>query len=288
MFICRSITIKRTNMKTNFLNQFKSLQALEKCFRTQKKCEEFLVKKRWGGRPTCPYCGCEKVYSRKNGRYLCAECHRSFSVLVGTIFQNTKLPLLTWFKAIYIIVNAKQGISSSQLSVLFGVTQKTAWYILHKIRLLLRDPEDDQDLESRSDFVEKSPKALLVKSPCRIHSKITKFVLPGSRIFEDTIICYQSLLDSERKEYGVEDPYPLHLEDKVIHGRRIVDYFWIQLKRMVMGVYHFFSALHLHQYVYEAVFRKQYMKLCNGERFQVVFKRVEQVYTYSMIRSPKQ
>lgn len=274
-------------MKTNFLNQFKSLQALEKCFRTQKMCEEFLAEKRWSGRPKCPYCGCEKVYSRKTGRYLCSECKRSFSVLVGTIFQNTKLPLLTWFKAIYMIVNAKQGISSSQLSVLFGMTQKTAWYILHKIRLLLCDSEDSQVFESQNDTIGELPKTLLTMSPSRIHSKIAKYVLPGSRLFEDTIICYQSLLDSERKEYGVEDPYPLHQDGKNVHDRRIVDFFWIQLKRMVMGVYHFFSVLHFHQYVYEAMFRKQCVKLCNGERFQIVFRRIEQVYTYGMIKSPK-
>lgn len=79
----------------------------------------------------------------KNGRYHCTACNKNFSCLVGTIFENTKLPLIKWFVGMYLISSHKKGISSHQLARDIEITQSTAWYMLQKIRLLY--PQSDAE-----------------------------------------------------------------------------------------------------------------------------------------------
>ncbi|MBR4135049.1 MAG: IS1595 family transposase [Bacteroidales bacterium] len=276
-------------MKNITIKCYDSLKDLTDYFCNQRTCCEYLAMKRWGGKPRCPYCGCETVYRRKDGRYACGDCSKSFSVLVGTIFQNTKLPLLTWFKAIYLVCNTRQGISSCQLSLLLGVTQKTAWYLLHKIRILLKDKNDDyQDIVSGSIEWRLSRKGRLfqmrvAKCPHQMHPEVLKFVKPGSRIVYDEIICYQSLSESELSIYNVEDPYPLGFKKGTNDSRRVVDAFWSQLKRMVMGIHHFISASHFHRYIYEALFRRVTRLMSAGRRFELFFEKIEQVVPYKLV-----
>lgn len=279
-------------MKATMFTEFNSLKDLSDHFKTQSSCLKYVAWKRWMGIPKCPYCDCTSVYHRRDGRYACGKCKNSFSVLVGTVFQNTKLPLLTWFKAIFLVCNSKQGISSCQLSLILGITQKTAWFILHKIRLLLRDSQDDfhdrvqGTIEQRESEKGNCFRIRVVDEPHQLHPGLIKFVEPESRIFKDPVICFQSLSESECLEYAVEDPYPLRLGVQKQHDRRILDVFWLQLKRMVMGVYHFVTAPHFHRYVYEALFRKKHMRSSMGIRFSEVLGRIEQVLPYRVV-SPK-
>ena len=79
----------------------------------------------------------KKIYSYKNGKtFKCAHCHKQFKVTIGTIFENSNIPLQKWFLTFYLIALSKKGISSVELSKTIGVTQKTAWYLLHKIRYI--------------------------------------------------------------------------------------------------------------------------------------------------------
>jgi len=97
---------------------------------------------RWNGAPVCPYCGSGKWYSIENGkRFKCGnkECYKKYSVTVGTVFHATNIPLRTWFPAMYLISAHKKGISSVQLAKDLGVTQKTAWFMNHRIRESLRE-----------------------------------------------------------------------------------------------------------------------------------------------------
>ncbi len=119
------------------LDKFNSLFSLITYFKDEETCKEFLVKQRWGnGDVICPYCGKHHCRRRFDGRFRCPECRRNFSVLVGTIFENTKISLVKWFIAMYHISSHKKGISSHQLARDLSVTQKTAWFILHKVRTL--------------------------------------------------------------------------------------------------------------------------------------------------------
>jgi len=97
----------------------------------------YLEKKRWGDAPKCPYCNSEKIktWSKKNW-YRCCHCENRnpFNIKTGTIFENSKIPLNEWLFAFYLIVTARKGISSMQISKELGITQKSAWFMCHRIR----------------------------------------------------------------------------------------------------------------------------------------------------------
>ncbi|MDY4705276.1 MAG: IS1595 family transposase [Prevotella sp.] len=116
-------------------------------FTSGDKCKQAIIESRWGvGKEqdiVCPYCGKHHCKMSKNGRFHCTGCNKNFSCLVGTIFENTKLPLIKWFLAMYFISSHKKGISSYQLARNIEVTQNTAWYMLQKVRLLY--PQSDAD-----------------------------------------------------------------------------------------------------------------------------------------------
>ena len=205
------VQTKTLKMKNTPLSKFRTLKALTRHFSDDRKCIDFLAEQRWHGKPVCPYCGCTAVYHRKDGRYACKDCKSTFSVLVGTVFQNTKLKLLQWFQAIYLIVNNKQGISSAQLAREIEVSQSTAWHVLHKIRILLRDEDDgfpDTVHGEKVDVNNGSGRPLVVRQltePLKLHPKILPFVQPSSRIFTDDYVCYQTLAESELEKYNVEE-----------------------------------------------------------------------------------
>ena len=118
------------------IRDFDSLFELIDHFNTEEKCIEYLAKVRWNGGDQCPYCGNDKVYRLKTGRknWKCASCRKQYSVRVGTIFEDSKIPLKKWFIAIYLISAHKKGISSHQLARDLKVSQKTSWHMLHRIR----------------------------------------------------------------------------------------------------------------------------------------------------------
>ncbi len=115
-------------------------------FHEQETCIEHLEAIRWQGEPQCPYCKSKQSTKRMGTqRHQCNGCNKSYSVLVGTIFEATKLPLPKWFLAISLILNAKKGLSSLQLGRDVGVNRNTAWYLQMRIRKAMQDGED-QDL----------------------------------------------------------------------------------------------------------------------------------------------
>ena len=104
-------------------------------FPTQQYCIILLEKVRWNNKPTCPYCkSISQTPMPKENRYHCNTCNTSFSVMVGTIFENTKLDLQKWFLAASLVLNAKKGISARQLARDIEVTKDTAWSMLMRIR----------------------------------------------------------------------------------------------------------------------------------------------------------
>jgi len=116
-----------------------------KQFPTQESCVKYLEEKRWHGKPICVYCGSDKVSSHKektqSSRLQCLACKRSFSVTMGTIFHDSRLPLQKWFLAISLILNAKKGISSRQLARDLEVQVNTAWSMGHRIRKAMQQNE---------------------------------------------------------------------------------------------------------------------------------------------------
>ncbi|MBK9477514.1 MAG: IS1595 family transposase [Bacteroidetes bacterium] len=119
---------------------FKNIGDLTKRFNTELKCIQFVEKLRWNGERACPHCGGAKTYVCKgHGKYKCAYCRKLFSITTGTYFENTKLPLRVWLISMYLILNHKKGVSSLQLASTIGCTQKSAWFVLHRLRAMLKD-----------------------------------------------------------------------------------------------------------------------------------------------------
>jgi transposase-like protein len=110
-------------------------------FATEEKCAEFLAQQRWGNEITCPKCGVIgiKAYKLASGRLKCATCRNPFTVRMGSVFEDSKIPLRKWFFAIYLCTSLKKGVSSIQLAKYLGVTQKTSWFMLQRIRYVFEN-----------------------------------------------------------------------------------------------------------------------------------------------------
>ena len=127
--------------------KFNNIISLTSYYNSDEKCKQAITEARWGVGNSqdvvCPYCGKHYCKMSKNRRYHCTGCNKNFSCLVGTIFENTKLPLIKWFVGMYLISSHKKGVSSHQLARDIEVTQSTAWYMLQKIRLLYVQTDAD-------------------------------------------------------------------------------------------------------------------------------------------------
>jgi transposase-like protein len=140
MFIVLSLSQQSDNF---MFAEFKTLPQLFDFFKDEQTCLEYWEQIRWNGNTTCPHCDAENPYKTNRG-YKCrnVECQKKFTSIVGTIFENTKMPLRTWFGAIYLCSNHKKGISSLQLSRDLGIHQKSAWFLLHRIRETMKEISD--------------------------------------------------------------------------------------------------------------------------------------------------
>ncbi len=119
-----------------------NLTLLHKQFGTQEKCITYLEKMRWNKKPVCLHCNSTNVKKRaKSMRWHCNACNKDFSVLMGTIFEETRLPLPKFFEIMFLMNNAKMGISAAEISRAVGVKYQTAWFTCHKTRCAMIDNE---------------------------------------------------------------------------------------------------------------------------------------------------
>lgn len=290
------------------IDKFDSLISLVTYFKDNATCKDFLVKQRWSdGDYICPYCGHHHCYRRADGNFRCPNCLKNFSVLIGTIFENTKISLVKWFMAMYLISSHKKGISSHQLSRDISVTQKSAWYILQKVRTLFSQEEitslsenvecDEAYIGGQEKYKHASKKTegtqgrslktktpvfgmaqregkVVAKKTSNVQGKtliglINQFVKAGSRIFTDEYIGYNTLVESEYTHSVVN-----HGAKQYVDGdahTNTIEGFWSQLKRAIFGIYHFVSAKYLQRYVDEAVFRYNTCKKNESDRFKTMF-----------------
>jgi len=108
-------------------------------FSDQDVCVEFVVRLRWPDGPVCPRCGgTEHSYLTTRRLWKCKSCKRQFSVKVGSIFEDSAIPLDKWLAAMWMIANSKNGVSSHEMARSLGITQKSAWFLLHRIRLAMQ------------------------------------------------------------------------------------------------------------------------------------------------------
>src|SRR5271165_5363972 len=119
----------------------KTLQQVIRYFSDEQTCIDAVAEMRWSnGKPECPACGhTEHYYLKTQRRWKCKVCYKQFSVKVGTIFEDSPLPLDKWLCAMWLIGNCKNGISSCEVAKDLGITQKSAWFMMHRIRCAMQD-----------------------------------------------------------------------------------------------------------------------------------------------------
>lgn len=156
------------------MKPFHSLLQMIDTLHTEEDCRQYLEDMRWGGEPVCPHCGSISKHHYKltqngtfKGLYKCKDCRERFTVLQGTMFEGSHAPLKKWFYAIYIFLSHKKGISSVQLAKDIQVTQKTAWFMLSRIRKNLKDDGATFDDMTQADET-------YVGGKCRKHGKDAK------------------------------------------------------------------------------------------------------------------
>src|SRR6202012_5725842 len=117
-----------------------NLMTLAPCFADAEVAAEYLEGIRWPNRPVCPHCKSERTPYRLNSKatkrrlWKCASCRKQFTVMVGTIFEISHVPLNKWLLAFYLLCSSKKEMSAHQLHRSIGVTYKTAWFMFHRIR----------------------------------------------------------------------------------------------------------------------------------------------------------
>jgi transposase-like protein len=271
-------------------------------FATEQSCRDYLAQARWDTEPICPHCGSYKTYKFSDGRLLkCGDCRKQFTVRVGTIFEDSKLPLQKWFLAIYLATSLKKGISSVQLAKYLGITQKSAWFMLQRIRYAVETGTyeklhgeveiDETYVGGKSEnkaFKKPQPKAVVFGMVERdgkarithVKSSGARVLLPaikdgvqrGTTIYSDQAPVYSTLsyrgykhqsVNHQRQEYVVGRIYTQNIENV-----------WSQLKRSIYGVYHQVSAKHLQKYCSETEYRYNTRTMTDMERFEDWFGHV--------------
>lgn len=291
-----------------------SLSQLIKEFPTEKSCRLYHEQKRWKYGVCCPHCGSAKIYklkpSTKGNNYKCADkhCFMRFNVLTGTIFENTKISMLDWFKAIYLITSHKKGISSYQLGRDIGITQKSAWFILHRIRETMKDKapqllnnvvEIDETFvggkipnmhkHKRKQFegkdnkqpvlgmLERQGKIKVVPidstSNENLDKNINTSVHPDATIYTDSFNGYKHL-----KENFAHHDSTNHSAGEFVKGQvhtNSIEGFFSIMKRGIYGIYHHTSKKHLDSYCNEFAFRYNTRKGTQTERFALAMVQAE-------------
>jgi transposase-like protein len=118
----------------------KTLQQAIKYFADEQVCIDTVAALRWPDGPACPACGHkEHYYLKSQRRWKCKDCHKQFSVKLGTIFEDSPISLDKWLVALWMLVNCRNGVSSYEVGRSLGLTQKSAWFVMHRLRLALRE-----------------------------------------------------------------------------------------------------------------------------------------------------
>lgn len=123
----------------------RTLLELERRFSSEEACREYLESLRWPDGFVCPNCGSPEAWAMKAGRWLCSSCRRQVSVTAGTMFHRTRLPLTTWFRAVWYVTSQKNGASAMGIQRILGLgSYRTAWTWLHKLRRAMVRPGRDR------------------------------------------------------------------------------------------------------------------------------------------------
>ena len=304
-------------------SEFDSLIQLADYFSTEDICKSAIAQQRWkDGKAVCPYCGHTHTYDCVDGRYSCPNCHSKFSVTVGTIFENTKISLRKWFMAMYLISSHKKGISSCQLARDIHVTQKTAWFMLHKVRSLYsqkdttvlcgkvemdemylggreankHDSKRTEGTQGRSTktktpifgMIEREGDVVAMKvedtKGATLMPIVGQFVSEGATTYTDEHAAYKALGKGGYNHMFVNHKQREFVRANDIHTNSI-EGFWGHFKRVVFSTYHCVSKDYLQRYIDEQVYRWNTRGVEASVRFHDMFLKACRHCDYSDVLS---
>lgn len=289
---------------------FKSILDLVKAFPDEQTCINHLEQLRWAGNVVSPYDSTSKVYKCKGNKYRCKNTGQYFNVRTNTIFEGTKLPLQKWFMGLYVFSSHKKGISSHQLAKDLDITQKSAWFVLHRLRYAFDHPAFRQAMKGIIEIDEsfvggesankhankkvKNDKGNTVndKSPVlgmlerggyvqafAIPAAKNRHILPpifnnverASVLMTDEFSGYKRL-DRFFKRHSVN-----HSAKQYVNGMAHtngIENFWSHMQRGITGIYHWVSTTHLQSYVDEFTLRYNTRTYETSARFDLILANV--------------
>ena len=290
----------------------KSLQEAVVLFADPANCLAYLVPRRWeNGVVVCPTCGSTKVtFQEHRLRWQCSTHHpkRQFSVKVGTIFEDSPLGLDKWLPAVWLLTNCKNGVSSWELHRAIDVTQKTAWFMLHRIRMAHQGKNGGKlsgEIEADETFVggkarnmhanvkarkitgtggkdkaivmgilkrggEVRTKVITNRKRKAVQDEVREHVEAGSEVFTDALKLYEGMIEFQHQVIDHAEKYV----DGKIHTNGMEN-FWSLLKRGLSGTYVSVEPFHLFRYPDEQMFRYNDRKDMNdAERFDLAIRQI--------------
>jgi transposase-like protein len=294
----------------------KTLQEAIKHFADEQVCIDAVASLRWPDGPICPKCGGkEHYYLATQRRWKCKAkgCAKQFSVKVGTIFEDSPISLDKWLAALWMLVNCKNGISSYEVGRDLGITQKSAWFVLHRLRLALQNGSmeklggDGKEIEVDETFIggaarfmhperrklmitERGVKdKLAVIGILERGGEVRAAVIPSRRkhhlqaeirahVKAKSAIYSDALLSYQGlKDQGFAHQVIDHAEkyvDGQVHTNGLEN-FWSLVKRQLKGTYISVEPFHMFRYLDEQVFRYNKRVLAHdGERFELALSQI--------------
>ena len=253
-------------------------------FHSDEKCREVLEELRWPNGVACIRCGSTHIrHTTSRNQYDCADCGYQFSVTVGTMLHDTHLPLKKWFLAVYLMTEAKKGISALQLKRTLKVAYRTAWYLCHRIRAAMEDAypiplrgvvEIDETFiggkvrgkgrgyrENKAAVVgavQREGKIVLKVIQSRDRDTLHRFIREATAdetvaYFTDEWAPYEGIQDDDTVHETVN-----HSAEEWVRGdvhTNTIENVWSLLKRSIIGAYHKVSIKHLDAYLDELEWR---------------------------------